>query len=53
MLLFIKVNVLIDLRLFWGTLKPWQPGKDGAYEKCKPLWLPDEEKLSVEIVYSS
>ena len=24
-----------------------------AYEKFQPLWLPDEEKLSVEIVYNS
>ena len=54
MFLIIKVNVAIDLRLFQGTLKPLQAcriknnyrGWLPAYEKCRPLWLPDEEKFS-------
>ena len=60
MFLIIKVNVPIDLRLFWGTLKPLQACRIKnnyrrglpTYEKCRRVWLPDEEKLSVEIVYN-
>ena len=60
MFLIIKVNISVDIRLFQGTLKHLQArrikrnyrgwGRLPAYEKCRSLWLPDEEKLSIGII---
>ena len=57
MFLIIKVNVLIDKIILRCRHRPVELKKNyggglPAYEKCRPLWLPDQEKLSVEIVYN-
>ena len=59
--LIAKVNVPTDLRLFYGTLKPLQARKTKkkyggglpAYQKCRSLWLTEQKRLSVEIVYNA
>ena len=45
----IKVNVPIDLRLFYGISDPYRRGLP-AFKKCRPLWLAKEEKLLAEVV---
>ena len=47
-----KVNVLIKVILgYIATVTGPYRGSLPAYEKCRPLWLADEEKLSVEVVH--
>ena len=60
MFLITKVNV--PIYLFQGILKPLQSCtikknyKEGEgyqfMKKCRSLWLPDDIKLSVEIIYN-
>ena len=57
MFLIIKVNILIDkviLRYCYRSVELKKNYRGGlpAYQKYRPLWLPDQEKLSVEIVYN-
>ena len=49
MFFIIKVNVPIDLRLFYGISDSYRGGLP-AFKKCRPLWLAEEEKLLVEVV---
>ena len=49
MFFIIKVNVPIDLRLFYGISDPYRRGLP-AFKKCRPLWLAKEEKLLAEVV---